>query len=264
MIIPFVVAAGAIGLVYALTGITTANASAKQLPAPIDSPTPPGGGGDSNASSQPPATRPQSPNTPSAPKCSPAELAFLQVATLKFKNGSLSLAALQRAIAIADKCAPQTAAVLRAGLANAVAAAQAKKEAAKAATPQKQLAIIITSPDAPPSPVPHDAKSGKALWKVKTVKGNKIVIPNFRPVLNLFKAIQSAVNAPQDGRIGDETIVKFRNLMTTRGFKKFPQTAPALAANVAKYLAVLSQNVNPTQVGRSGGSGDPSPFPGRN
>ena len=245
MIIPIIVAAGAIGLVYALKGTTVVHAGTldKQLPSPqLALPEDSGKEGG----------------------CTAGEKQFITAVVVAIQSGKATLALMQKAHVIALRCFPETAASIKSQIDRTVAAARAKQVASSpSASPQQQLSAIISSPDASPSPIPSDPKSGESLWKMDTRKGRPMAIPQFGPVLDLFKRMQSIVGAKDDGRIGDETIVKFRNLMSSRGFKKFPQTSAQLAANVAKYITVLSQNIPATSVGVKGGKTNNAPFLGR-
>lgn len=190
--------------------------------------------------------------------CSPEDTRFIADVVAAMGKGSATLDMMQKAHKLAENCMPETAAAIKDQLSKALLAARARAEQ----DPSKQLAALITSPDSPPSPIPNDPKSGKALWKIVTKKGNTMAIPNFTPVLNLFKKLQSIVGAKQDGRIGNETITKFRNLAKSKGYLKAPTSPASLAANTAKYIAVLTQNIPSNQVGARGGSADRSPFPG--
>jgi hypothetical protein len=163
---------------------------------------------------------------------------------------------MRKALAVARKCFPATANAIKEQLDKALITAKAKT----ISDPQKALNAMMAAPDAPPSPIPNDPKTGRSLWFMTTKKGQTMAIPRFGPVLAIFKKLQSLVGAKQDGRIGDETLVKFENLMSSKGFTKFPTTHAALAANVVKYMTVLEQNVPPTSVGARGGSAISAPF----
>ena len=190
--------------------------------------------------------------------CTEADREFIANVVTAMGKGTASLDMMRKAHDLALRCFPSTAAAIKEQLDNALLAARAK--AIKDA-PTK-LQAMVAAPDSPPSPIPNDPATGKSLWFMETRKGQLMAIPRFAPVLALFKKLQTLVGAKADGRIGDETIVKFRNLMTSKGFAKFPTTQAALAANVVKYITVLSQNVPPIQVGARGGSALNSPFPG--
>ena len=193
------------------------------------------------------------------PSCKQSDKDFVLNVILAMKKGTASLELMRKAHSIALNCLPDTANAIEQQINKAILAAKAKK----ISDPEQALKAMMASPDSPPSPIPHDPKTDKPLWFMTTKKGQLMAIPNFSPVLALFKKLQSLVGASQDGRIGDETVTKFRNMMSGRGFKKFPTTAPALAANIVKYIAVLGKNVPPTQVGARGGSAAQSPFLGR-
>lgn len=189
--------------------------------------------------------------------CTEADRDFIANVVQAMGKGTATLDMMRKAHAIALKCFPNTASAIKEQLDNALAAARAKA----LPNPQDALNAMMAAPDSPPSPIPNDPKTGKALWFMDTRKGQLMAIPNFGPVLALFKKIQALVGAKQDGRIGNETIVKFRNLMTSKGFTKFPTTKAALAANVVKYMTVLAQEVSPSKVGARGGSATRPPFP---
>lgn len=207
---------------------------------------------------------PVAPGLPPAEElCSTEERTFVSNVVAAMGKGTATLDMMRKAHGIASKCFPTTAAAIKGHLDRALLAARAKAEP----DPNKQLASLISSPDAPPSPVPLNPKTGKPLWLVFTpkkgkYKGQQIAKPKYTLVLNLFKKLQSLIGAEQDGALGPETLTKFRNVMTSKGFKKFPTNAASLASNTAKYIAVLSQNIPSTQVGARGGSALRSPFPG--
>ncbi len=209
----------------------------------------------------PPTPKPEAVVPGLPPGCTEADRTFVANVITAMAKGSASLDLIRKAHALALRCFPATASAIKGQLDKAVEAARAK------AIPdaRKQLAAIVTAPDAPPSPIPNDPKTGKSLWFITTRGGLVLAIPRFRPVLNLFKKLQASVGADQDGRIGPETVTKFRNKMTSLGFTKFPTTQAALAANVVKYITVIGQKIPAAQVGHHGargGSALNAPFPG--
>jgi len=190
--------------------------------------------------------------------CTEADREFIANVIQAMGKGTASLDMMRKAHALALRCFPATANAIKDQLDKALLAARAKA----IPDPQAALNAMMAAPDAPPSPIPNDPKTGKSLWFMDTRKGQLMAIPRFAPVLALFKKLQGLVSAKQDGRIGDETVVKFRNLMASKGFSGFPTTQAALAANVVKYITVLQQDVPPSRVGARGGSALRSPFPG--
>ena len=197
--------------------------------------------------------------TPPSSDSKEADREFIANVIQAMGKGTASLDMMRKAHAVALKSFPETADAIKEQLDKALLAAKAK--AIK--DPQTALNAMIAAPDAPPSPIPNDPASGKSLWFMDTRGGQLMAIPRFAPVMALFKKLQSLVGAKQDGRIGTETVVKFRNLMSSKGFKKFPQTQAQLAANVVKYMTILEQNTPTNQVGASGGSVAKAPFLGR-
>lgn len=112
---------------------------------------------------------------------------------------------------------------------------------------------LISSPDVPPEPIPVDPKSKKKLWFID-VRGKskiKMAIPNFKPTLESFKALQRAIGGIKvDGRIGIETLSAFQRKANALGFTHFPDDVEHLAANSLKWTEVLKKHFQPGQVGR--------------
>jgi hypothetical protein len=210
----------------------------------------------------PAAVAPKAP--PGLPEgCKEEDRTFIANVIQAMGKGTASLDMMRKAHAIALKCFPATAGVLKEQLDRALLAARAKA----IPDPQAALNAMMLAPDAPPSPIPNDPKSGKALWRMIRPKRGKfknqfIAKPNFGPVKALFQKMQALLKAQKDGDIGPETVVKFRNLMAAKGHAGFPTTAAQLAANIVKYITVLEQDVPASRVGASGGSTLPTPFLG--
>lgn len=127
---------------------------------------------------------------------------------------------------------------------------------------------LISSPDVPggtwkgdgpaatASDVPTDPATGKTLWYPQTKGGYRMILPRFRSVLVQFQSLQRAIGVPDDGRIGNQTMVAFVKKARAAEFEKYPATLDALAANAVKWTEVLNKKYQPAQVGE----GPPNPF----
>jgi hypothetical protein len=112
------------------------------------------------------------------------------------------------------------------------------------------IPALISEPDVPPDPIPIDGKSGKKLWIIDVRKGVKLAIPNFKPTMESFKALQKAIGVKADGRIGPSTLSAFQKKVSLLGFTHWPDDVEHLAANSLKWTEVLKKHFQPSEVGR--------------
>lgn len=187
------------------------------------------------------------------PACSVEELAFVQNVIKAIAGGTATLDMAEKALPLSLKCFPQGATILSSYI--------TKERLPKVLVPVKKAAkipTIVTEPDRPGKPIPEI--NGKAAWMVTVRSGMIMAIPNFKTSLIVFKELQKAAGAKEDGRIGTGTLKAFMREMKKRGFTKYPKSIAALAANAVKYTHVLEKKYLPAQIGALGGSRNRLPF----
>lgn len=252
---PIVLAFGTVALFIALA-TREAKAVPRVLPDRIVPPALPPPRPAPKAEPPPPAPIPRpavtAPTLP--PGCTQRDLDFVKNTVVALSKGTVSLDLLTKAHALALRCFPATAVQLKIAL----------EKARPPVTPGVILNIeeLIKAPDNPAEPIPvveAGPDKGKPFWRMTTIRGNFMAIPNFKPILTNFKALQKMIKTKDDGRLGNRTIKAFIAMMVSRGFEKFPKTQGALAANVVKWTEVIRRNTLPAKVGA--GEGTPSdPF----
>lgn len=236
---PIIIASGALALLLSSTKKSRA-AGLKRTPEPPSRvPLPPAGPVSVPIPAPSPAPAPAPPvpapvpapmPAPEPAPCPPEAKAFVEAAVQAIANRTATAEQVSRALPIAVQCFPQTASVLQNWL-----------EGKKGVPP------LVAQPDQPGDAIP--IIDGKPAWFFDTRGGVFMALPNFEPILVMFRGLQAAIGGIRtDGRIGSATLSAFIKKMRSMGFTSFPNTVQTLAANAVKYTEVIKRGYRPINV----------------